>query len=421
MPPADYLFVRTIATGAVHSLAVRGSRAVAGFGHNNALQLGTAQPNLPGSPAIRTSPVDLPDVADARAVAAGAAHTLVLLRDGKLKSTGPDQHGELGDGPQQRSGSVVDVRSGTLAFWAIGAGAFHSLAVERGGGAVWAWGRNDRGQLGDGTTQDRHLPVLAQGPLGVLMVAGGSQHSVALRWEGYARTVRSVGATEFTGGTTLGGPTSGVPDLSSYWGRLIGRLFGRAESTVWTWGANDRGQLGLGTYDDAHIPRRVERLANVHAVAAGATHCLALGSDGSVWAWGGNDRGQLGDGTTERRNAPQLVRGLPSRASAIAAGGRSSLALCYAEGHWQLWGWGDNAAGGLGDGTTEPRHAPVHVMRALDGDPAPTPLATGRHSLVARGTRLYACGANERGQLGLGGTADRHQPTQVPGIVLSSG
>ncbi|MFY0580812.1 RCC1 domain-containing protein [Cystobacter fuscus] len=135
-------------------------------------------------------------------------------------------------------------------------------------GHVSAFGENGNGQLGDGTTTDRHFPVPIPGLTDVVRVIGGSQHSAALRRDG----------------------------------------------TVWVWGNNGYGNLGLGTHDDEPhaTPTRVPGLTGVVDLANGRDHLLALHEDGTVSAWGLNASGQLGDGQPARRTSATV----PSRSRA---------------------------------------------------------------------------------------------------------
>ena len=145
----------------------------------------------------------------------------------------------------------------------IAAGYFHSLAVKI-DGTVWAWGKNDRGQLGDGTTTDRTTPVQVVNLAGVVAVAAGDWHNLALKSDG----------------------------------------------TVWAWGYNNNGELGDGTTTNRSTPGQVANLTGVVAVDGGGTHSLALKGDGTVWAWGQNGGGALGNGTTTGSSTPVPVTGL---------------------------------------------------------------------------------------------------------------
>jgi alpha-tubulin suppressor-like RCC1 family protein len=143
---------------------------------------------------------------------------------------------------------------------AIAGGQSHTIALKS-DGTVWAWGHNDYGQLGDGTTTMRTTPVQVSNLSGVHAIACGTHHVVALKGDG----------------------------------------------TVWTWGRNVNGQLGDGTWTDRHTPVQVEDLNGVCAVAGGGDHTIALKCDGTVWTWGRNLDGQLGDGTSRFRNTPVQV------------------------------------------------------------------------------------------------------------------
>ena len=148
---------------------------------------------------------------------------------------------------------------------AVAAGGEQSLALKS-DGTVWAWGRNDVGQLGDGTTAERHTPVQVHTLNGVTAIAAGQAHNLALKSDG----------------------------------------------TVWAWGGNDAGQLGDGTTTTPRpSPVQVHNLNGVTCVDAGDNHSLARKSDGTVWAWGGNGDGQLGDGNpTSFRPSPVQVHNL---------------------------------------------------------------------------------------------------------------
>ena len=163
---------------------------------------------------------------------------------------------------------------------AVAAGARHSLALKA-DGTVWGWGYNNNGELGDGTSTQRALPVQAAGLNDALSIA-------AWGFQSYA-----VGA----------------------------------EGTLWAWGYNANGQLGDGTTAAKLRAVQVGNVLGGTAIAAGADHALFLDADGSVWAAGYNGNGQLGDGTQTQRSSPVQVLGGLSSVVAIAAGGRHSAAL----------------------------------------------------------------------------------------------
>jgi alpha-tubulin suppressor-like RCC1 family protein len=321
---------------------------------------------------------------------------------------GFNEDGELGDGTTQSSAVPVEV-SGLRGVIAIAGGTHHSLALLE-DGTVMAWGENFHGQLGDGTTQKSDLPVPVSGLSNVAAVAAGENHSLALLKNGsvMAWGMNSSGQLG-DGGTTNSEVAVAVRGLSKVVAVSAGGSFSLAllnGGAVMAWGENFHGQLGDGSMEDSDIPVPV-RLTGVRAISAGLRHGLALLSDGTVMAWGDNEAGQLGDGTEVQSNVPEVVSQL-SRASAISAGKSHSLAV-VASG--AVVAWGDNEKGQLGDGShTGPEHCgapPVFACSrapvAVTGLSQVKAIAAGGHSLalLANGA-VMAWGPNNVGQLGDG-------------------
>ena len=307
-------------------------------------------------------PLRIPGVTEVAAIAAGYRHNLVLKADGTVWGWGDGSYGELGDG--KATDSIEPVRaSGLTGVTAIAAfgerGGSHSLALKR-DGTVWAWGQNYFGELGDGTTTDRHTPVQVSDLTGVTAIACGYRFSLALKSDG---SVWAWGwydcCREWYEGTRANHPTpvqvSGLTGIAAISAVCRNGLALKKDGSVWAWGDNRHGQLGVGTTADRETPVQVSGLTGVTAIAMGSGHCLALKGDGTVWAWGANDDGQLGDGTKTERLTPVQVSGL-SKMTAITGANSYSLAL-KADG--TVWAWGWNAWGELGDGTVSDRLTPV--------------------------------------------------------------
>jgi hypothetical protein len=188
------------------------------------------------------------------------------------------------------------------------------------------------------------------------------------------------------------------------------RSDGSVPVTVWAWGDNYEGQLGNGTTTGSSVPIEVQGLTNAIAIAAGATHSLAVKSDGTVWAWGDNGDGQLGNGTTTNSTVPVEVQGL-TNAIAIAGGTDFSLAL---KNDGTVWAWGSVSHSELSNGTTTGSSVPVQVQ----GLKTAIAIAAGHsYSLALRsdGT-VWAWGDNYEGELGNGTTTGSSVPVQVQGF-----
>ncbi len=270
------------ATSTSTPAAATGGRMLYAWGANEYGELGD------GTATNRHTPVavTLPGGAHATAITGGDGHSLALGSDGTLYAWGYNDHGQLGDGTTaDRHTPVTVTLPGGVRATAIVAGGGHSLALD-GDGHLYAWGYNREGELDDGTTTDRHTPVAVTlpGDVHATAIAAGSDDSLALGSDG----------------------------------------------TLYSWGYNSVGELGDGTTADRHTPGPVTLPSGVHAtaIAAGYFHSLALGSDGRLYACGRDYQGELGNGAFIKRSTPVAVM-LPggARVTAIAAGDGDSLAL----------------------------------------------------------------------------------------------
>ncbi len=222
--------------------------------------------------------VDLPRGVRITSVSAGGDSAFALTSTGRVLAWGNDDVGQLGDGGGKAfSATPVWVKLPTgVKVTAIGAGVDHMLAVTSTGGLL-AWGDNSLGDLGDGTTKVRRVPVKVHLPARVKVVAafGGLLHSLALT----------------------------------------------ASGRVLAWGDNKAGQLGDGNLKASHLPVWVHIPAHTPIVtlAAGRYHSLALTKSGKVLAWGYDSDGQLGDGGSGQRDLPFQIM-VPGKVIAIGAG-----------------------------------------------------------------------------------------------------
>jgi alpha-tubulin suppressor-like RCC1 family protein len=338
-----------------------------------------------GTETNHTRPVSVVDLGQrVTAVAAGGQHTMFLLGNGSVKAVGENYKGRLGDGTETDRIMPVSVVGLRQRVTAVAAGMYHSVFLLE-DGSVKAVGRNDEGQLGDGTQTDRIRPVSVVG-LGqrATAVAAGTCHTVFLLEDGSAKAVGLNRQCQLGDGTNI---THSRPVSVVGLGQRATAVAAGANHTVFVLedgsvkavGENYDGRLGDGTNTNRIRPVSVVGLGQrVTAVAAGDGNTVFLLEDGSVKAVGENNQGQLGDGTDTNHSRPVSVVGLGQRVTAVAAGAYHTVFLLE---DGSVKAVGANDCGALGDGTMIDCTIPVE-LRLPTSRPAVGICTGSNHSLV---------------------------------------
>jgi cysteine-rich repeat protein len=417
-----------VTAGEAHTCALSDAGVVFCWGDDGLDQLGRGSDESPerGSEQVAAQVSGLPDAV--RALDAGAYHSCAVTLGGRVFCWGWNGHGQLGRGEDVfvlRSADPAPVLDLEGSAHTVAAGGAHSCAVVEGGQAL-CWGSDSRGQLGDGEPGGAHpRPVSVLGlDAGVQAVAAGGHHTCALLvsggvmcWGADDRCQLGDGACldDRAGRGDVLGLTAGVVQIAA--GRDHSCAL-RVDGTVWCWGANVFGQLGVDGHDDQTVAAPVPGLPGpVRAIAAGTWHSCAVLDDGAVTCWGADEVGQLGDGGgPAEQSLPTAVIGLQEPALAIAAGGGHSCAV-LADASLRCWGAAGQGQLGFRSSSGRSEDRVWSVPGLSLGAPAVALTAGRAHVCVLDDQgRLKCWGADESGQLGAGDDAVAVLgPSQVAG------
>ncbi len=296
---------------------------------------------------------------------AGGAHACAITPAERLKCWGDNTVGQLGLGDNLEDQYKPVVVPGLDHVKRVSIGSSTTCAVVGSAGKLRCWGYNAFGQIGDGTTDDRHIPVTVIAS-GVKQVDVGRYHTCATLQNGNAKC----------------------------------------------WGTNTYGELGDGTTDLRLEPQQVDRLSNAAHISAGANYTCATTTGGKAKCWGTNKFGTLGDGTLVNRPRPTQVSGLTQNVRVVKTG---YLTTCAIVGDGRLKCWGSDTYGEMGLGSTgglypQPTNVPGMDKNVKSVDP-------DYYFVCAQQNDKAKCwGYNVYGQLGTGDVDNRDEATTVQGL-----
>ena len=308
-----------------------------------------------------------------------------IKTDGTLWTWGRNEKGEMGVNDTTFRSSPVQVGSGT--DWAIGRmrGRQEGGIATKTDGTLWVWGVNNKGGLGQNNTTQRSSPVQVPG-------------------------------------TTW--PTSDPKYLTTCSENVC--MVIKTDGTLWAWGANNYGHLGQNQPNNSHVSSPVQiGSETTWSLASGGDATVAIKTDGTLWVWGSNNRGQLGLNQNPGQYGGSYAKSSPTQLGSEttwsqASSGTKSMGGVKTDG--TLWIWGQNDHGRLGQNQDHP---------GLDGASSPVQvpgtnwqeLSVGDDWTLAMKTdgTLWGWGDNYRGHLGQNNQVKYSSPVQIPGTDWVTG
>jgi alpha-tubulin suppressor-like RCC1 family protein len=431
-----------IEVGLYNSFAIKSDNTLWAWGGqtSNLGQVGT------GDTIGRSTPVQIAG-SWSQISSSNTGHTLGICSDGSLYAWGNNSYGELGEA----AGTIIyrssPVQIGTSSWTQLSTGNNFSMAIDinnklhtwglntlgqlgrskniswtkiaimgaiRSDGMIFKWGHGNGG-LGDLTQNSASSPAQI-GTNSWSQLSVGSTYTVAIRADGTLWSWGLNGNGQLGQGDTV--PRSSPVQLgTSSWSQVAAAVSTgnvvfaiKADGTMWGWGSNIAGSLGLGDAIARSNPTQIN--GSWSKVASGTNASIGIKSDGTLWTWGTNSQGQLGTGLTTSRSSPVQI-GTGSWAQ-VTMGTQNAAAITN-DGKLFTWGLGTYGALALGD--TLSRSSPVQV-----GTSSWSQVAAEEHMVATDSTgRLLAWGRNQQGQLGINSTIDRSIPMTVGASDLAYG
>lgn len=359
-------------------------------------------------------------------VYAGAFNSFALTEGGELFAWGRNDSGQLGlgDTTDRKLPEKVDLDEKIIG---VAAGSYHTLVFSE-TGKVFSWGRNTNGQLGLGDNANYTTPqdITAQfGIEKVVQISAGEYSSYAISESGKVYSFGGNLYGQLGDGTSIDKNTpqeisanfggQTVKSISSGWYHVMAMS---DSDNIFAWGLGQNGRLGNGSTLNVAIPANITANfggAHIKAISPNGNHSTAISEDGKFFAWGHNSYGQLGAGDTTTRSLPFLVNNFGGESiSKIFRAYDNSIAISDSG---KIYSWARNQYGQVGDGTNIDKNLPQDISSAFTNRVIEM-VGGGRHMLALTDAgEVFAWGSDNTGQLGTGGSTDINIPENITANV----
>jgi len=352
-----------ITTGYNFTSGIDNNGQVWSWGYNNFGQLGDNS-----IPISRITPVSILGAKKTFckiSVGTNNNYTTGIDNYGLIWGWGYNNFGQLGDNNRTQRNTPVSISGAKKTFCIISNGNNHSVGIDK-NGQVWCWGLDNFGQLGNNSVINKCTPVSISGVKKTFCnISSGIHHTIVIDhigqvWSWGYNINGQIGDNTVTNRCT---PVSILGSKKTFCNISSGQYFAIGldkNGQVWGWGYNSKGQIGDNTVTSRRTPVSIlGSLKTFCNIIAGASHTIGIDNNGQVWSWGNNNTGQLGDNTTSSRRTPVSILGAKKTFCKISAGPSNSAGI---DKNGQVWGWGYNSKGQLGDNTIIQKYTPVSIL-----------------------------------------------------------
>jgi alpha-tubulin suppressor-like RCC1 family protein len=401
-----------VSAGYVHTTAIKTDGTLWSWGYNQQGSLGTGR----FLNSLVDSPIQIGGLNDWSKVNVSYYTSMSIKTDGTLWAWGANNTGQLGDGTVNSKTSPIQI--GTETNWYKislgGDNSGYTISIKT-DGTLWSWGYNASGQLGLGNLINRSSPIQVGKKTNWIEISASidSKHTLALNSD---NKIYATGA--FQSPVVLGNVLNKMSPVQigtlTNWSKVYSSLNTsiaiKTDGTLWSWGLNNSGTMGVGDFKNYDSPVQVGDETTWEKIATSMTHSMGIKTDNTLWGWGANG-GRLG---LEYDTTTYNIGFYPYGWEQFAASYFYTMAI---KTDGTLWGWGNAQYGALGDGSTNQRNSPVKIGTLNNWSKifvSPDSSFPVTMAIKTDGT-LWTWGANSYGGLGLNlpSNQDRSSPVQV--------